>query len=328
MTAPNAPYVYLPARAARVAAEEFKRRNDNPVRIDWGHAEMDDYLIPAIPGDLQCLLSRPGHAKTTTMIYLCKRHSKALPQGQLAVYATWETLIEEFMAVYNSERSGQSLESIGRGTANMGRLLDALAEGIGDNVAVVGRSMERDAKDQVTTPQVHTIDDLDACLAHLISAGFKIGCLYVDYLQRIPGRRGVDRSSQVTENLERLKDMSLKYTCRTFAGVQASRDVDDGAGLRIPEMDDGQWASAIEQTTDKLFGQTRPSLYLPDGQDIVTKGSGRSYKITLNMTVYQVLKQRWGPGGKVFFNSLDPVMCTLKPHSYTAMSSAQTGDLF
>lgn len=306
-------YVFRPARASRVAVEEFKRRADHPLHLDWGVQELDDYLIPMMPGDLVGLVTRPGHGKTTNMIYHCKRTSSKLPPGYINVYATWETLIEEFAAVYNAESSGQTLEAIGRGTANMDRLIAALAASVNDNVAIVGRSMERDSRDRVLTPKVHDIDDLERCLSSLTESGLKLGCVYVDYLQRIPGRgRGVDRTSVVHENLERLKDMALNYTCSSMVGVQASRDVDSGSGLLLPTIKDGQWASSIEQTTDKLFGMTRPILYMQPNQDILMPHLGKKYTVSPTMMAVKVLKQRWGKSGATFVLDLDPGAAVLR----------------
>lgn len=305
-------YLYQPARAGRASIEEYQRRANNPTKSYWVVPEMDEYLIPPNPGDLCCYIGRPGHAKTSTLIYLCKQSAKQLTHGEISIYATWETMIEEFVALYNGERSGQSLESIGRGTANLSKLVDAIAQGVGDNVAVVGRSMERDEHGNIGTPEVHTLDDLDACLSDLTRHGMRIGSLFVDYLQRIPGRRGTDRSMQASENLERLKDMSLKYACHTHVGVQAGRSVDEGNGLQIPGLSDGQWTSAIEQTTDKLYGITRPILYLDEGYEIVLAKSGRMYRVDSKLMVYRVIKQRWGRAGKTFYTNLYPEMCLLE----------------
>lgn len=318
---PSSRYLYQPARAARVAMEEYDRRSKAPYSLTWGVPEVDEYIIPALPGDLNCFLGRPGHAKTTTLVHLCKRMSPKMPDGYLSVYATWETLIEELVAIYSSEKSNQSLEAIGRGTADMVRLADAIATGISDNVAVVGRSMERDERGNVADFQVHTLDDLEACLSYITSTGMKIGALFVDYLQRIPsGRRNVNRSEQVSEHLERIKDMALRFTCPSFVACQANREVDEGSGLLIPDLSSGQWASAIEQTADKLYGQTRPILYMEEGQQVILKKQGFVYEVNRRMMVYKVLKQRWGDSGKIFVLGMTPEMCYLETMQPTAMA--------
>ena len=76
------------------------------------------------------------------------------------------------------------------------------------------------------------------------------------------------------ENLERIKDMSLRHRVPSVVAVQSKRDVDDYSGLRIPGLADAQWASSIEQTADKIFGLTRPVLYMEDGTQINVKNDG------------------------------------------------------
>lgn len=309
------PYLHLPARAGRVSAEEYARRAKSPVHLRWNVPEMDDYLIPMSAGDAVGLVARPGHGKTTSMIYLCKSMSETVarsdPDG-IIIYATWETLIEEFTAVYNAERSGQSLDAIGRGNADMKRLKDALAMSMTDNVAVVGRSMERDDKDKVRMPIMHTLDDVDECVNEVQRSGKRVYAILLDYLQRIPAtQRGVDRSTQVAENTERIKDMALRHATVTISGIQAGRDVDQGGGLKIPGLDSGQWASNIEQTLDKYYAITRPYLYMAEGQDIILSKSGLGYKCSPDLLIMKVLKQRWGSAGRVFVNSFDPAMCMM-----------------
>jgi len=59
------------------------------------------------------------------------------------------------------------------------------------------------------------------------------------------------------DNLNKMKDLGLEFACPVACGVQAKREVDK-YNPQIPEMGDGQWTSAIEQVSDRVFASVRP----------------------------------------------------------------------
>lgn len=288
-------FYHTPARAARVAAQEFKKRSETDIHIEWDLPKLDDYLIPMIPGDLVSILGRPGHGKTSALIHLARTVALRLKdQEGLVVYATWETLVEEFIGVLTSGESGQSLEDIGRGVADLGRVNDAMVKVVGSRIAVVGRSRES------PSDRFHTLQDLDSILKELTG----VRLVLIDYLQRIPGLRGQDRAERVRENLEMINDMALTRLVPIALAVQSRRDVDEYSGLRLPGLNDGAWAANIEQTSDKVFGVTRPCLYMDEGRKI--KREGIIYEVGPATFCLKVLKQRWGKAGDTFILGFEP----------------------
>ena len=123
-------------------------------------------------------------------------------------------------------------------------------------------------------------------LDDMCADGRQPALIFYDYLQRIPGSPGKDRSLAVSENLETIKDLALRYKVPSVVGVQAKREVDTYTGLKIPAIGDGQWSSNVEQTSDKAFG-----FYL-EGKKLYVR----------------VLKQKWGPAGRTFTLDLDPAL--------------------
>lgn len=305
-------FLFLPSRAGRAALEEFQRRAEGDYRFGWGVDEIDDYIIPMGPGDLSCAVARPGMGKTTAMIHLARQANETLqrlhPDEQsFVVYITWETLVEEFVAIKNAYISGVTLEDIGRGQADLKRLTDSIAASIGERIAVVGMSMAGDAQ-QVVSRRMPTLADIDEILVDMTMDGRRAALLLFDYLQRIPGQPGKDRSLVVSENLELIKDISLRHRVPSVVAVQAKRDVDEYSGLRIPSLSDAQWASSIEQTADKILGLTRPSLYMDDGSTIKVNADGNEvcYPIGERSFCMRVIKQRWGKAGRLFVLDLEP----------------------
>lgn len=300
-------FLYMPPRASMVTMKEVNRRMSSPYRLNWNISEIDARWIPPVPGEVISFMGRPGHAKTTTMIALARMWSVQVRKLKnkngkepLIVYATWETTVEEFMAVYTTKDSGQSLESIGRGTANVPSIERALVNTLGDNVVVLGRSSdsqrERGGTLRTRTP-LPTILDIDYCLSHLKEQGFDIAAVFIDYLQRIrgnkPWRSIEERSSQVSEHTELLKDLAVTHDVAMVVGVQADRKVDRYDGLKFPLDSDAQFSSSVEQCTDKLMSLTRPSKYMDVGSSIVC--NGWEYEVTPEMLAIQMRKQRFGP---------------------------------
>lgn len=301
-------HLFLPSRAGRFALDEFKNRAKVGAKVTWGVPVLDDILIPMVPGDLVSIVGRPSNGKTTAQVHLTKQANRIFTKEggtRYVVYATWETLVEEFVAVNTAAASGFTLEDIGRGRADISKLAGSIARNIKERTAVFGRSMK-------TRGRIHTLDDLNVALDWMSGNGTPCGLLIVDYLQRIPGRPGQERSQAVSENLERIKDMAIMHKTPVVCAIQAKRDVDDYSGLRMPSMGDGQWSSNIEQTSDKVLGVTRPSLYMEDGT--VIEKDGIDYVVNPTTFALGVLKQRWGPAGQTFILGMNPGMSQIEEH--------------
>lgn len=294
-------YVYPPARAAKVAIEEFERRNAGKDALDWGIAAMDKRIVPAVPGDLITILGRPGMGKTLTMIHLAKRFSGLL-QGEkdVVVYATWETLVEEFVGILSSSQSGYSLEDIARGRADLVQIKKALVSILGNGIVIFGQSMEN--RNNLETP---TLLELDQALTYLREEGYNIRAVLIDYAQAIPGlgKRFSDTESSktiaISENIVFCKTLGKKHGTPVFLGAQARRDVDDYGGVKFPQMHDGQWTSTLEQASDKIFSITMPAKYMRVGDEIKirTKESSWIYRVGEMTFGIKMLKQRFGPVG-------------------------------
>ncbi len=283
-------FVYRPARAVRVALAEFERRAAQ-VGVNWGVRPMDEYLIPMVPGDLVTVLARPGMGKTSLLLHLSRHIASRLTQNETAVYATWETLVEEYVGAAASASSGFTLEDIGRGTADLPAVRKAAIDLIDMGVTVLGRSMESPPGRNMT------LNDVDVILHELAESGQRPVAVLLDYLQRIPNRPGLERGDSVTENLEQAKDLALSHRVPVVLAAQARREVDDQSGLRLPGLRDGQWTSNIEQTSDKVLAVTKPAAYMVAGSTI--KQGGFKYTVDDSLLCIKPLKQRWGPANTV-----------------------------
>lgn len=251
--------------------------------------------MPAVPGDLITILGRPGMGKTLTMIHLAKRFSTLLKdEKDVVVYATWETLVEEFVGILSSSKSGYSLEDIARGRADLNQIKKALVSILGNGIVVFGQSMEN--RNNFDPPG---LVELDQALTYLKEEGYNIRAVLIDYAQAIPGlgkRFAESESSKtiaISENINYCKMLGKKHGTPVFLGAQARRDVDEYAGVKFPQMHDGQWTSVLEQASDKIFSITMPVKYMKMGDMI--KVGGWIYTVNDMTFGIKMLKQRFGP---------------------------------
>lgn len=315
-------YIYNPSRAITSSLKEYEHRQKSNY-LDWGIPEIDDRVIPPLPGDLITIQGRPGMGKSMACIYLARRFANQIRNNvsdnkTIIVYATWETRVEEFMAIYSSKFTNYSLEDIGRGKANLKNIEKAfISDVIKDNIFVFGQSMENHRK-----PDPPNLVELDLALGDLIEDGYTIAALIVDYLQLIPH---VDFSGKLVYgglehygigvNLQRCKRIGVKYGTPTFVAVQSRRDVDDYDGIKLPSMRDGYGASQIEKDSDKMFSITIPSKYLEVGTEFNV--NDLIYEVQKETFIMKMTKQRFGPQdiSDKWVLSLNPIAIDLTPQT-------------
>lgn len=296
-------YFHEPSRSGRTTLEDIQNRITS-YKVSWGTPKTNDALVPIAPGDLISVLARPGMGKTTLLLSIAKQANEALMasgNSGYIVYATWETLVSEFVALRLSGSTGYTLEDIGRGRADISVMRKAVAESINDRIAVVGRS---------THGKIPGLSDVKSSLTYLQREGKPCVLLLIDYLQRIPAsHHRMDRQQQVTENLELLKDIALEMRMPIMVAAQASRSVDSYGGIKMPTMGDSQWSSSIEQTSDKVLALSVPFRHM--GPAIVEDGDYR-YEVKSNTMVMKVLKQRWAAAGQQLWLTMDHKNCVLE----------------
>lgn len=291
-------FLYPTSRAISATLNEYERLNESS-KLAWGLGSLDDSLIPLISGLLYGIVARTSNGKTSLLTHIARNIAKQ-NKDEYVVYATWETLVEQFITAYISDVSGLSLRDVYiGGQLDISKAKKDLLSVLGENVIIVGRSMKTSNK------QRFTLEILDKVLSE-ITKKRKISCLLIDYLQRIEHKSlSLDRTKQVTEHIFALKNLAQRYKIPIIFAVQAGRSIDEKNGVRWPSMSDVQWASAVEQESDVLLGVTRPIMYLEDGDIIKQKKKGDiiEYTVSQSLMGINVVKHRFGPvGTKLFYN--------------------------
>lgn len=296
--------MFPPDRAVAATMAEVDRRINIVSELNWGVPEIDARMNPLLPNDVMVLLARPGMGKTTSAIYLAKwwannvRKNIVNGKPQVVVYFTVETLVEQFMMVFTSAESGQSLASIGRGTADRAKVQKSLIATIGKNLIIVGKSQNEGDNEGVFHPSMYDLGDI---LKELRDQGFSIACVIVDYIQFVGDRTnhfptGDRRMGAIEDNLSMAKTLGQAHKTAFLVCAQAGRQVDEYGGLKFPRLDDGQWTSLLEQIADKVFSLTLPGKYMEEG--LLVEINGVKYAINENTLALKMVKQRFGACSK------------------------------
>ena len=286
--------------------------------IKFGLQKVDTELNPLMPGDLVTVIGRPGNGKTGIMMWWARQraaHLRKTDPNRLVIYVTLEQSIEQLNAFDLAADTGVSLTKMVRGEFDEQErelMATAAARRVGKPLWFIGHSIERRKK----RPQIN-IDLLGQALQEIEAwdeERYVIDMVFVDYLQRIKlPPKAESKTIALDEILNRLKDGALTFGCPFVVGVQAKREVDD-RNPPIPQMEDGQWTSGIEQVSDISLGVVRPRKYKAEGETfgkVAVEGD--------TQMIVSLMKQKMGPANIKFTMKFDPRYNTLdelEEHTY------------
>jgi len=264
--------------------------------IKFGVDTIDRRVIPMRAGELISLIARPGHGKSSLMAYFAREHARQIvardaQMQEAVVYVTYEASAEELEAFFQADGE-HSVSDIAWGRADLDAIKRKAAKRANVPIWVVGHGIGRaNRKAPRMTPEavlgaIETMED---------DFGVKPVLILFDYMQLVPVPGFRDRVQRVTEVPILIKEVALRVGCPAIVGVQARREVDDRAE-KIPEMRDAQWASSIEQTSDKIFGLWRPCRTEEAGCTLSIEGVEGIYPVNERLLVVRLLKQRGEAG--------------------------------
>jgi len=261
--------------------------------IRFGVAAIDRKVIPMRAGDLVSIIARPGHGKTSLLAYFAREEAARIQDregNECVVYVTWEQSAEELEAFFQADDKC-SITDIAWGRADLDTVRKRAVKRATVPIWVIGHGISRAG---MKVPRMTPDVVLSAIETMKADFGVQPALMLFDYMQLIPVPRAADRVQQVTEVPHRIKELALRVGAPAVVGVQAGRDVDKRT-IKIPEMSDAQWASSIEQTSDKVFGLWRP-YQTEDPNTQVEIESGKRYTVNERLLIIRMLKQRGDRG--------------------------------
>lgn len=264
--------------------------------IPFGVQRIDRVMIPMRPGELISIIARPGHGKTSLLAYFAREHARRIVKRQAmdeaVIYVTWEQSAEELEAFFHAD-SEHSVSDIAWGRADLEMVKKQVVKRAAMPVWVIGHGIGR-ARLGRKVPRMTPDVVLSAVETMEEDFGIRPSLLLFDFMQLIPVAGARDRVQQVTEVPILIKELALRIGAPAIVGVQAARRVDDRRE-KIPEMRDAQWASSIEQTSDKIFSLWRP-CQTEEIETIGIDGTPDVFQVNERLLIIRMLKQRGDRG--------------------------------
>ena len=284
-----------PDMRAKQFAQVYKQKLAFP-GITWGIPEIDRVVLPMRPGDLVAIVARPGHAKTAMLSWKARKEANRILDEGLensgVFVCSWETTSEEYNAYMLSDEVA-TVDRIARATVPYGEMVRRATENARLPIYFIGRSQFNAG---FKTPQM-TLDVIESAIETVYEQyNVHPTMLVFDYLQIIPIPGITNKTEQVELSTPWVKRLAQTVAAPAFVAVQAGRRV-DSYDIKIPHKDDAQHSSAIEQVSDKMFGQWRPSITEEFGAEPIEIYPGKFVDPTMpNLLIFKMLKQRDADG--------------------------------
>ena len=288
--------VHTPAELATYYVDWAQRIIENP-GISLGVPALDRFVIPLRPGDLMGIIARPGHGKSSLMAYLAMEEAKRIYKRgmvgkEAVIYVTWESSAEEIENFWMAQGK-YSASDVAWGRVPIDVIKAHAIKRPQLPIWTIGHAISKAGQPM---PRMNLNAVLGAIESMEADFGIKPTLMLFDYIQLIPVDGIQDRQRRVTEVPPMVKELALRVGAPAVCGVQAAREVDD-LKYKIPEMTHAQWASSIEQAADKLFSLWRPyRTEGPEGEPIRLTKNSRCFRITPELTIVRMLKQRGDDG--------------------------------
>lgn len=299
--------IYNPVDVAALGQEYLRYKQDHKeFGVPFFVKKMRDRVYPLFPGEVMSIIARPGHAKTSVMMFWARQRAKWLHENnherRAVIYATWEQSIEELHSFYVAAEQKLSITKMAKGELSdddWKKIHQATADRISEPLWFIGHSMVRRSGRKPIT-----VETLAEAIEKVRDSGtgFDVDCVYVDYLQRIHPATSMDNPViAYTGIMDGLKNLALGFGVPLVVGVQARREVDD-LKVQIPEQNHAQWTSNIEQSSDRIISLVRPRKYRKEGEMFGSrKVEGQNQLLT------NVLKQKLGDSNFAEWLSFNPI---------------------
>lgn len=301
-----AQFIYTGPDVATYSLEAIESRIDSPeISLASGIVPLDRHMRPLLPGELTFVIGYTAHGKTSFLQHWTRRVVDELRSreatNQVAVYISYETMVEELGLYDLCSISVLPSSSVWYGYVRPEEravLRDAAMVRSVMPLWVVGYSLKRRTDGALLTiPRI-----TEALLEMERERGVKPVIAFVDFLQNItPSNPRDDRVTQTWRACDELKQMARSCGIPVVIACQAGREVMKRE-FKLPEIFDGQWASHIEQMSDKVIALWYPWLTEAPGKYL----NEIRARVDQHLLVCGLRKQRHAPSGQIFPLWFDP----------------------
>ena len=289
--------VYTGNDIANYAIEAIENRKANKGReLTTGVAALDRHMAPVMPGETVVVLAYTSNGKTAFMQHWARQVARQIKDSNLlAVYVTWETMIEE-LGIYDlCGLTGIDAATAWRGDLRDSEMDDLKMAGFRRSAMplwAIGYSMKRRREVKLNMQAVQ-----DSLKAMEDTWQQSPAIVFLDYIQRIdPHDWKDDRRVQILKVIDAIQQLARDFACAVVAGCQAGRQVLDRP-MQLPQIGDGQETSRIEQDADKVLSMWFPAKTMGIGEPIPDMGN---LPVAEDLVIMGIRKQRHAASGQVF----------------------------
>jgi replicative DNA helicase len=297
--------VFSPLDVAGLGHDYLRWKQDHKeFGVPFFAKSLRERVYPLFPGEVMSIIARPGHAKTSVMMFWARQRAKWLFENghtnRVVVYATWEQSIEELHSFYIAAEQQLSITRMAKGDLtdeDWKKVQQATSDRIHEPLWFIGHSMVRRSGRKPIT-----VETLAQAVERIRGEGMEVDLLLADYLQRIAPATSMENPVIAYSGImDGLKNLALGFGIPVAVGVQASRDVDN-LKPPIPEQQHAQWTSNIEQSSDRIMSLVRPRRYVKEGEKFGSiKVEGH------NQLLVNILKQKLGEANFAKWLSFNPI---------------------
>lgn len=298
--------------AVRVIEDRHASRDAG---ILTGIESVDKHLLPMRPGELIAVVGYTSNYKSGLMNYIARYHARRLveaeAENQAVITFTWEQSIEEQGIADIAQLTRIDVTKMMRGELeepDWALLRKGAIERGTLPWWLVGHSSEAGRR----RPRL-SMSDAARLLEHIVDVQKVSPVLIVlDYLQRVRREGGESLREGYMEIVSRAKDMALAFHCPVILGSQAGRQVKErNAEWRLPQLDDGQETSNLEQSADKFLSVWMPKNDHARGQTF--EYAGQWFTVSDNLLILGILKQKFGPAPRIMALHVKPEVNEIYP---------------
>jgi replicative DNA helicase len=274
-----------------------------------GIGPLDDVLNPMRPGELVVILGFTRNYKSGLMNYMARYHAlqmrEAKTPNKAVITFTWEQSVEEQGITDIAQLTSLDTGRMMRGQLNDEEwkllLTGAMRRGTLPWWLVGHSSSINERRPRLDMSEVYEV------LEWIVDAQeIQPVMVVLDYLQRIKRERGETMREQFISIVDKAKDLALAFRCPVILGSQAGRSVVDKKERtwRLPNVNEGQETSNLEQSADKLISVWMPKNDHPTGT--VLEYANTQYRVTDNLLILGIMKQKFGPSPKIIQLEVHP----------------------
>jgi replicative DNA helicase len=309
--------VFAPQTIGTAAVKVVEERAANPkAGLTTGIEPVDAVLNPHRPGELRIVLGFTRNYKSGLMNYVCRHNARRLKAAgeadkKAVILVTWEQSIEEQGIVDIAQIVALDTTKMMRGDLNDGEW-KKLRQGAVQRGALPWWIIGHSSESKERRPRL-TITDVALAIEYIVDVQkVEPALIALDFLQRIQREKGESMREQFMTIVDRAKDMALAFHVPVMLGSQAGRQVNSrNVGWRLPQIDDGQETSNLEQSADSFLSVWMPKNDYPTGQ--VLEYGDKSYTVNDNLLILGILKQKFGPSPRIFELHVKPEVNEIYP---------------